>query len=512
MSEKIANEAEISLLAAQTEVLRKIAPSLDTSVFAIGNTCVAAIHYQALYEGMGPVTFAAFREDYDAVLERLVQACGRIGLQCDHEVEVGGKLFSKPYARVGDGQAWINFYPLDEIPYQTILRFAILKESKKAMTLYKRMEETQGFSGIAEFSKLAKALRRYEGIGSGVRTCLFSRPEGGFAGERTIFQKSMEEGNLLPVRFGEISGIKVPLPAKVGNWTTELNDSYDRILSTVQRENLDSMVKLDAACKEAGIDYFLVGGSMLGAVRHHGFIPWDDDVDVGMLRSDYKRFVKEIERHIGPEFMIQLPSTDPHIHFAYARLRKANPQYITYYNHDKDFNKGLWIDAFPFDAMPKTGVMAKVQRKLAFNFARTSSGFKRRREYAIADLKTDLSKLPAADRAKLKRYRFASRFFPVALCRLGYHVSARFFNPIYGRGANARFASFIPSYTTISRSEALPVKVVDYEGARLANPNGAEAFLTRQYGDFMSLPPIHERYTEHGFKCLILEDGEILEP
>ncbi len=503
-------------------LLQAVSPAFEGRVFAFGDSCVAAIHYADFYEGMQDFDFAVMREDYDGLLARMRPLCEQAGLTLDCEAQVNGTVVPKPYARVGfagalaQGEgaagaapaegAWLRIFPLDAIPQQVTLRFKLFKESAQMMSRYRAMEESGNFANLPALATEAKELERYNGLQDGLVARLCGFASSGRMGEKTIFQRTIECADLFPVRELPFAGALIPVAQRVSNWTLEMTPERARAIEIIQQESLVAMQEVDRVCRELGITYFLVGGSMLGALRHGGFIPWDDDTDVGMLRHDYDRFVREAPALLSEGYFVQLPETDPHIHFVYARLRKEGYEYITAYNEDKDFNKGIWVDVFPFDAMPKAGVLQKVQRRVANVMARASMAFMRRREYVQHDVALD-APLPLEDARYLRRYHMMARFFPVKLTRWGYHRAARACNWVYGGKPNASYASFIPSYTTISADEVSPVRRIAYEGVPLDIPAGAEAFLMRQYGDFEKLPRIHERYAEHGFKYLMSGDG-----
>lgn len=495
-------------------LLQAVSPAFEGRVFAFGDSCIAAIHYAGFYDGMADFDFAVLREDYDGLVERLRPLCAQADLLLDCEAQVNGAAVPKPYVRIGnpgsgEDVAWLRIFPLDAIPQQSTLRFKLFKESSLMMRRYRDMEASGDYAALPAIVAEIEELKRYNGLQEGLVARLCGYASSGRMGEKTIFQRTIEVGDLFPVRELPFEGVTIPVSRKVSNWTLEMTDERQRAISLIQQESLIALQEVDRVCEKLGITYFLVGGSMLGSLRHGGFIPWDDDTDIGMLRHDYDRFVREAPAHLAPEYFVQLPETDPHIHFVYARLRKEGYEYVTAYNEDKDFNKGIWVDIFPFDAMPKAGVLQKVQRRAANVLARGSMALMRRREYVEHDVALD-APLPREDARYLRRFHLLSRFFPVGLTRWGYHRAARACNWIYGGKPDASYASFIPSYTTIAAQEVEPVRRVSYEGVPLSVPAGAEAFLMRQYGDYEKIPCIHERYAEHGFKYLKAQDGTLI--
>ena len=506
---------------AWVDMLAVVRPAMGDRAFAIGDACAAAVHYGACYEGMGEFAFALLREDFDERRGDIAAAARAAGYKVKDVVWAGERRFERPYLSIGacvadgaDGKgvwAWLDVYPLDTIPVQVTLRFKVFKQAARAMSDFRDMEAAGAFGGMPAFEADMVRARRYDGAATGLRSNLCGRGKARRMGERTVFQRTIEEDGLFPVRELPFAGATVPVARDVSNWTLEMTPQRRRVVERIQGESLESLEAIDRACEQLGITYFLVGGSMLGAVRDGGFIPWDDDTDVGMLRRDYRRFCRKANRVLGGQgYFLQLPRTDRHIHFVYARLRKDGIQYITHYNQDKRFHRGIWVDLFPFDARPKNEAAAKVQRFLANGFARASMAFKRRREYVEADMLTDLTHLPEEDLRYLRRYRTAARFFPVTLCRWAYNVCARFFNPFLAGKEGTLYASFVPTYTTIAQEEVFPVRKVPFEDTELCVPAGADAFLARQYGDYLREPPSHERYAEHGFKCLLDADGRMV--
>lgn len=125
-----------------------------------------------------------------------------------------------------------------------------------------------------------------------------------------------------------------------------------RRLQLAELEILDAFVLV---CEKYGLRYYLVGGTLLGAIRHQGFIPWDDDIDVAMPREDYDRFADVAALALGPQYFYQSPETDPHYFLTYAKVRKNGTEVYEDRFRNSKFHKGLFIDIFPLDFCPKPG-------------------------------------------------------------------------------------------------------------------------------------------------------------
>ena len=130
-------------------------------------------------------------------------------------------------------------------------------------------------------------------------------------------------------------------------------DSKLRQLQLCELEILDEFVRI---CEKHCLQYYLVGGTLLGAVRHQGFIPWDDDVDVAMPREDYDRFAEISAGELKPQYFYQCPETDPHYFLTYAKIRKNGTEVYEERFKDARFHKGVFIDIFPLDFCPAPGL------------------------------------------------------------------------------------------------------------------------------------------------------------
>ena len=111
---------------------------------------------------------------------------------------------------------------------------------------------------------------------------------------------------------------------------------------------LDLFLEFKRVCDKYGLRYYPCYGFLLGAVRHHGFIPWDDDLDVCMPRNDYERFLKLSYEFRNPYFL-QIPETDPGYFYGMAKIRNSNTTAIIQMFHYQGFNHGVWFSVFPMD-------------------------------------------------------------------------------------------------------------------------------------------------------------------
>lgn len=116
---------------------------------------------------------------------------------------------------------------------------------------------------------------------------------------------------------------------------------------------LDLLAKLLDVCKNNGIKVFAFAGTLLGAVRHHGFIPWDDDIDVCMLQEDFIKLERIAKDEFESPYFLQTARTDPRYFFGYARLRNSDTTGIINWNASLDYNNGIYVDIFVLNGIPE---------------------------------------------------------------------------------------------------------------------------------------------------------------
>lgn len=132
---------------------------------------------------------------------------------------------------------------------------------------------------------------------------------------------------------------------------TDINVYYGR-MNRIREIELDILLEVDKICKENNINYFLTAGTMLGAVRHKEFIPWDDDVDIGMLPEDYKKFVKVCTESLSLDLGYQTTTTEKTSHYIHDKIRLKNSFFSTKYSDRYAMLNGVYIDVFLYYKAP----------------------------------------------------------------------------------------------------------------------------------------------------------------
>ena len=124
-------------------------------------------------------------------------------------------------------------------------------------------------------------------------------------------------------------------------------------LQIIQNNELLILKEIKRLCDKHSIRYILAFGSCLGAVRHDGFIPWDDDIDVAMPLDDYKRFLEICKLELNEDFFLQTFETDKNYYYPFAKVRKNNTAFITWNSRNHHIHQGFWVDIFPIVKIPK---------------------------------------------------------------------------------------------------------------------------------------------------------------
>lgn len=129
-----------------------------------------------------------------------------------------------------------------------------------------------------------------------------------------------------------------------------------KTLRKAQLIMLEMLIEFDAICKKHQLQYWLDSGTLLGAVRHRGFIPWDDDIDLSMSIEDYNTFLKIANTKLSSEIFLQTSQTDKNFKFDYTKLRSNKASIVEFHEKDKQikYHQGVFIDIFPMLAIENT--------------------------------------------------------------------------------------------------------------------------------------------------------------
>ena len=129
-------------------------------------------------------------------------------------------------------------------------------------------------------------------------------------------------------------------------------------MHSLQQVELKMLQTVDDICRELHIKYYLVCGSALGAVKYSGFIPWDDDLDIGLLRPDYEIFVREAKRFLPDNYFLQNYRTDPAFPQVFSKIRDSRTTFIEKSAAGLAIHHGVYIDVFPLDGYPERRIAA----------------------------------------------------------------------------------------------------------------------------------------------------------
>ncbi len=256
-------------------------------------------------------------------------------------------------------------------------------------------------------------------------------------------------------------------------------------LKKIQSIQLEIAKEFIRICDKFNLQYFLVGGSLLGAVRHKGFIPWDDDLDLGMLRDDYKKFIKCCNNELNQKFYLHCHVTDSKYWLPFAKLKKKNTFFDENAIKNLQTNKGIYIDIFPLDYVGDTNELkVKIQAK-CIKYLGT-----------VILLKRGIN-LPNASKLRYKLLHIIFKPFSIKiLAKIQEKIMS-----ISNKTKPTYLVSFGSHYgykkETMPIDKYFPLTELEFGDIKFNVPKDYDFVLSKLFGDYMTLPPIELRGGHH---------------
>lgn len=255
-------------------------------------------------------------------------------------------------------------------------------------------------------------------------------------------------------------------------------------LKSVQAVQLELMDEVHRLCEKHHVTYYLIAGSLLGAVRHRGFIPWDLDIDVGMPREDYERFRQLCGAELNAAFIYRDHSTEKMFTRPHALICKRNTTLKLKYDRLNKFNEnyGIYMDIFPLDKAPND-IAARLRHGKRLLKIKRFKQYRIPYSYSSSPLK-----------------RLAHRIVSAALCWIPVSAINRFQESvmrIYEHDDTDYLCSMASGYSY--RKQCMKREIygspvlLEFEGRRYCAPARYREYLTQLYGDYMTAPPAEER-------------------
>ncbi|MCH5308287.1 MAG: LicD family protein [Prevotella sp.] len=239
----------------------------------------------------------------------------------------------------------------------------------------------------------------------------------------------------------------------------------DSLLRRQQMRMLEILLEVDRICKKHKIPYWLGSGTLLGAMRHRGFIPWDDDLDIEMLWEDYQRLLKVLPVELPPNMALQCTQTDRNYFYFYAKVRDRRSHLEEVNRYDRFWKEqGVYIDVFPVHRHPIW--LHLLSEKLQGHV------------YKII-------RQMGEDDKEMWKVRLITRMNEKVL----YPMMRAFSRLLKAKGT---LGFGIPFHSPRPIETILPLTEAEFEGHTFPVPNDSHTLLTLLYGDYMQLPDVNK--------------------
>lgn len=265
-------------------------------------------------------------------------------------------------------------------------------------------------------------------------------------------------------------------------------------IDELKQTQLDILCFVADFCEENKIQYWIDSGTLLGAVRHQGYIPWDDDIDVGMLREDYDRF-SELFNQKQERYILADYTHDKHFYLPHGKV--CDPSTVLFEPDINGNRLSVNIDIFVYDNAPDDDCELKRMYDRRDRL---------RRIYAVQNQNIRVGKNPVKKLLKMARRTVYRIVFPRDCIKKMIENSKK-----YATTDTKRVGNFT-AYTRMSCDKKVFSDFIDlmFEGKQFKAPIGYDEWLKSFYGNYMELPPIEKRVSHHSFEAYVGEENAIL--
>lgn len=269
-------------------------------------------------------------------------------------------------------------------------------------------------------------------------------------------------------------------------------------IAELQDKMLDILKYFISICEENEFHYWLAGGSCLGALRHQGFIPWDDDLDVYMPRADYEKMWKKLGNKVIDNQYVLCRTTEKHnYHHRVMQIVDLNTTFIHSRNKDEDIEHGVYIDIIPIDACPNNMFsraaqfvnailfsVCNIQCKPEYNGGKLTKLMNIGTSVLLSVIRTPKARFSVWSKAEKRMTRYDWDGSKQIKC------------------ITSQFHELVTAFP----KEWFGERIIQFEDTNVVIPSNAEAYCTAMYGDYMTLPPKEKQIVRHNTEFIDLNE------